>query len=609
MRAFTELAEVFQKLERTSSSSALVAILAAFLARLNPDEARVVAYLLRGEVAAPFEALEFGMAERMVARAMTVAYAVPEQRVAKLLAVVGDLGTAAEQLAGGRRGEASAILTVFDKLREVARVSGKGSQQLKCARLAQLLSGASAIEAKYIVRTVLGSHRIGVADMTFLRALAKAYAGGIEGLRFVEAAYNVLSDLGEVSRRVARSGLASLKRVMPIPGTPVRMMLAARVHDLDEVPTHMRGEMFIEYKYDGERVQIHRDGNGEVHAFSRRLETITHQYPEIVEGFARSDVPKNTILEGEIVAFDFKTGHLLPFQTLMKRRRKHDVAAYIEKVTIALFAFDLLLVDNRNLLDQPLSERRRLLERCIKQSRRIRLSKYVLSSDIAVAERYFHAALADGAEGVVIKAAHGPYQAGKRGWLWIKFKREYQKQLADTFDLVVVGAVRGKGQRAGSYGSLLLASFDPATNRYYSLTKVGAGFSDETLRTLPRILTPCVIPEKHRLVDTGMRADVWFEPVKVVEVTGAQLTVSPVHTVARGLIKGGGLALRFPRFVRLRDDKTAEQATSVREIYDMYRAATRNGVKSLHKSRHYQVRVRHGRHSAAARALRCRLRR
>ena len=194
-------------------------------------------------------------------------------------------------------------------------------------------------------------------------------------------------------------------------------------------------------------------------------------------------------------------------------------------------------------------------------------------------ERYFREALAYGAEGVVIKAADGPYQAGKRGWLWIKFKREYRKQLADTFDLVVVGALHGKGSRARSYGSLLLASFDPATNKYYTLTKVGAGFSDETLRSLRKLLKPFVISEKHRLVETAMKADIWFEPVKVVEVTGAELTISPVHTVARQRLQHGGLALRFPRFIRVRDDKAAEQATSIEEIYDMYRSTMRRGKK------------------------------
>ena len=238
------------------------------------------------------------------------------------------------------------------------------------------------------------------------------------------------------------------------------------------------------------------------------------------------------------------------------------------------------------MLGRPLRERGELLRGAIKQSRLIRLSEYIVSRDMAAVESYFHEALAYGAEGVVIKAADGPYQAGKRGWLWIKFKREYRKQLADTFDLVVVGAMRGKGYRAGSYGSLLLASFDPATNKYYTLTKVGAGFSDQVLRALPALLKPYVLPQKHRLVDTRMAADVWFEPVKVVEVAGAELTVSPVHTVAQSLVKRGGLALRFPRFIRFRDDKTAEQSTSVEEIYRMYSAATQKprGVKDRGRS-------------------------
>ena len=215
----------------------------------------------------------------------------------RLLATTGDLGTVAEILAAAKRGRAASILYVFDELRNIARIAGKGSQTEKRTRVARLLSGASSIEAKYIIRTILGAHRIGVADMTFLRALAKAYSGSTENKQIVEAAYNVLSDLGELSRRMARSGLTGLKRVVPTPGTPVRMMLASRVQDLDEVPTHMRGRMFVEYKYDGERVQIHRDGKGHMHAFSRRLERITHQYPEIIDALARSDVPNDTIVE------------------------------------------------------------------------------------------------------------------------------------------------------------------------------------------------------------------------------------------------------------------------------------------------------------------------
>ena len=351
MVLFRELAEVLQRLERTSSNTALIGTLAAFLSKLNPEEARAVAYLLRGEVAAPFAGQEIGMADRRVMRAVADAYALSERRVEKLLAATGDLGTVAEQLAHGKRGRAKTILSVFEELRSIARISGEGSQQRKCTRLSKLVSAASGVEAKYILRTVLGSHRIGVADLTFLRALAKAFTGSVKNARSAEAAYNVLPDLGEVSRRMARSGLAGIKRLMPVPGTPVRMMLASRVQILTDVALHMRGKIFVECKYDGERMQIHRNGNGRVLAFSRRLENITHQYPEIISAFNKSKVPKNTILEGEIVALDASTDRLLPFQTLMQRRRKHKIQAYMEKVPIALFTFDLLLFKNKNLLN------------------------------------------------------------------------------------------------------------------------------------------------------------------------------------------------------------------------------------------------------------------
>lgn len=575
MISFRDLAEVFQELERTSSSSSLIAILAAFLSRLDPEEAKAVAYLLRGEVAPPFASREFGMAERMVIGAVAQAYATPLQQVDKLAARLGDIGTVAEKLARNNRKPLVAIASVFAQLREITDISGKGSQELKRRSLAQLLAKVSGIEAKYILRTILGTYRIGVGEMIFLRALTKAFASGAADQKSVEDAYNVLSDLGEVARRMARSGVAGVKRIAPVPGTPVRMMLASRVQALDGVMEHMRGKMFVEYKYDGERVQIHRDRKGNIQLFSRRLARIGHQYPEIVDAIKKGKLSRQTIIEGEIVAFDTEAKRLLPFQTLMQRRRRHDVEAYVKKVPTALFLFDILLCKGRNLLGAPLTERRKVLQACIKASRIVHLSQYTMSSDLAGIERYFHRAIADGAEGVVIKLADGCYQAGKRGWLWIKFKKEYQKQLADTFDLVIVGALYGKGARAGGYGSLLLASFDPDTNKYYTLTKVGAGFSDQLLRKLPKLLKPYRIGGKHRLVETGMRADVWFEPMKVVEVSGAELTVSPVHTAARHLLRRGGLALRFPRLIRFREDKAAEQATTVREIYDMYQSTVR----------------------------------
>ncbi|MGZ3499436.1 MAG: ATP-dependent DNA ligase [Vulcanimicrobiaceae bacterium] len=568
--AFKDLARVFEKLEQTSSSTAMIDILARFLPKLSPQEARITAYLLSGRVGPSFSAPEFGMAEKMIARAVAQAFDVPLARVTRMAVRSGDLGAVAERLATGRSARLS-IIDVFQHLTQIAHTSGAGAQKSKIDKLAELLQHTSAVESKYIVRTVLGTHRIGAAEMTFLHGLSVAAGGSKQDKSALEYAYNVLSDLGEVAFRVSRSGLKSLKRISPKPGVPVRMMLASRVEDLDEVPLHLKGDMFVEYKYDGERVQIHKTANGDMRVFSRRLEEITHQYPEVIAHVRKNLNARLAIVEGEVVAIDPKTRRLLPFQVVMQRKRKLKIERYAKEVPVALFSFDILYLNGKSLLRAPLSDRKQLLAKHLKADTTASLGAFVRANDMSDVEKYFHQAISRGAEGVVIKGASTPYQAGHRGWYWIKFKKEYAEELADTFDVVVVGALYGKGSRAGSYGSLLVAAFDPKANKYYSLTKVGAGITDKLLRSLPAALKPYVIPEKHRLVETNMNMDVWFDPTMVIEISGADLTLSPVHTVARNHLKKGGIALRFPRLVRIRNDKTAEQATTVKEIWDMYK--------------------------------------
>lgn len=570
---FKDLARVFKRLEQTSSSTTMIEILARFLPKLSPQEARMIAYLLSGKVGPSFSAPEFGMAEKMIVRAIAQAFDVPATRVTSLVVKLGDLGAVAERLSL-RRGVGLAIADVFEHLAQIATTSGIGSQQGKIDRLARLLQRTGALEARYIIRAISGTHRIGVAEMTFLHALTRAVGGTKRDKPVLEHAYNVLSDLGEVAFRALSGGLTSLKRVAPKPSIPVRMMLATRVEDLDEVPLHLTGPLFVEYKYDGERVQIHKGAHDEMRMFSRRLEEITHQYPEVLTRLRKNLTARSAIIEGEVVAIDPKTKHLLPFQVVMQRKRKLKIERYQKQVPVAFFAFDLLYLNGKSLLQTPLSERKRLLAAHLNSDAKAQIGDFVQTDVMSDAERYFHQAIARGAEGVVIKGAASPYQAGHRGWYWIKFKKEYEKELADTFDLAIVGALYGKGYRAGSYGSVLAAAFDPKTNKYYSLTKVGAGITDALLRTLPKMLKPYVIPHKHRLVETNMKMDMWFEPVLVIEISGADLTVSPVHTVAQNKLKKGGIALRFPRLLRIRPDKTAEQATTVQEIWNMYQQRT-----------------------------------
>jgi DNA ligase-1 len=602
---FAAVAEAFTKLEATSSSLKMIDILADLFGRLSPEEARMAAHLLRGRVAPAFLPVELGIADKLVVRALAQAADTPVEKVQRTFRKTGDLGDAAAALISREREHGPSIADVFHRLEEIAQAGGSGAQERKIRLLVSLLADCPKREAKYIVRIVLGKLRLGVAEMTFLSGLSKALTGSKEHKPILEYAYNVLSDLGEVAERAVRDGVESLRAVQPALGKPVRMMLAQRVRDVADVFEHMPGLVHVEYKYDGERVQAHvwkrpKKGtvpfsskgqspfSGGVVLFSRRLENITHQFPDIVDAIRAAFHGKDAIVEGEVVPVDTKTGKLLDFQTLMHRRRKYDVEQYMRKIPVQYFLFDLLYLSGKSLLKKPLEERKKALARASARSAergarsarrstgdRVLLAKYTETQDPEEVESFFAEAVEWGAEGVVIKDAQSHYEAGTRGWHWIKYKKEYRKELADTFDVVVIGGLHGKGARAGTYGSLLVAAFDPQTNKYYSFTKVGSGFTDLELKQLPKKLRPYERRDRPPLVETGMKADVWFDPALVMEVTGAQLTISPVHAVAKEKVKKGGLALRFPRFLRWRTDKAPEQATTVQEIYDIYRQVKR----------------------------------
>ena len=609
---FLKLAEVFAHLEKTSSSLAMIDILADFFPKISPEEAKIAAYLLRGELGPSYEGLEIGLADKMVMRAISRAVNIDIEKVKSLLKQTGDLGLVIEKLYEPRnsrklslRGEVKhrkvadlTIKEVFEKLVEIAKTTGEGSQEKKLNLLVDLLSKTSGQEAKYIIRTILGTLRLGVGEMTFLYGLVKAFGAGKKDKEILEYAFNVLSDLGEVAYAVSKKyadlrGLnaeqrgkiirEAIEHIKPKVGIPIRMMLANRIEELEEVKKHIPGTVSVEDKYDGERIQAHINRRGltqietqinadkEIVLFSRRQENITHQYPDVIEGLKKSFLGREAIIEGEVVPYDDGKNKLLPFQILMSRRRKHLVEEYVKKIPVRYFMFDLLYLDGENFLKKPLKERRAVLENCFKENETINFGEHIITDDLSEIESYFIEAIKKGNEGVMIKDYNGIYQTGTRGWLWIKFKKEYKKELADTFDLVVVGGLYGSGRRARTYGSLLVASYDPKTNKYYSFTKVGAGFTDKDLAQLPKLLDKYKLDKKYKLVETNMEVDVWFEPKVVMEVSGAEITISPVHTVAKDKIKRGGLALRFPKFLRWRE-KAPEDTTTVEEIYNLYKA-------------------------------------
>jgi DNA ligase 1 len=576
------VAEAYRDLERSSGRIALIDRLAELFRQTPDDLLPTVALLCQGQIAPDFAGVELGVAERLAARAVVQAADVPVERVMAGLRDTGDLGLATEQLLRELEPDRAATLevgTVFDGLHEIARAEGEGSQGRKLAGLVDLLGRATPLEARYLVRTVTGSLRLGIGTATILDGLAEVHAGGRKQRLILERAYNICSDLSQVAATLVTGGLAEVERMEVRAGNPVRPMLAQRMSSSAEILAKLGGTCAAEYKYDGIRVQAHRTSDGLLELYTRRLDRVSTQFPEVVKLLDQSLGPREAILEGEVVAFDPASGELRPFQDVMFRRRKYGITEAVQDFPVSMFCFELLYADGTDLTRLPYLERRARLAEAITPSPRLRLATAEQVSDEAALEATFEQAVAEGCEGVICKsvAPTASYQAGARGWQWIKLKRDYRSELTDTLDLVVVGGLAGRGRRAGMYGALLLAVYDPAGERFQTICKCGTGFSDAELAGLPARLAPLARAQRPAEVDSLWAADVWFEPTLVVEVLAAELTVSPHHTAGWGLLKeDAGLALRFPRFTgRWRDDKAPTDATTVEEAVAMYRTARR----------------------------------
>ena len=570
------LVSVYERLEATTKRLEITDLLVQLFKKVPPKEIREVVYLTEGRIAPDYAGIELGVAEKLAIRVLVQVTGLEEAHVQALWKEKGDLGLVAEQAIREKRQVAltSAPLTVrkvFDNLLAIAQAAGEGSQQLKIDRLAELLRDAQPPEAKYIVRTVVGKMRLGVADMTIAAALAAAFARK-EQADAVERAYSVSSDLGEVASVLATKGIDGLAEIHLQVGRPILSMLCERIPTLKETFERL-GRCAFEYKYDGLRMQVHIS-KAKVEIFSRRLENITGQFPEIVAAVRSSFTAKDGIIEGEGVPVDPNTGEFLPFQEVSRRRgRKFDVDKMAADFPVTLHLFDCLLKDGEDLTNRTYEERRQILKTIIKEGERVKFAEVLITANEDEAEKFFQQAIERGCEGLVAKALDSTYEAGARGYKWVKLKRDYQAAMSDTVDLVVVGGLAGRGKRAGTWGALLMAAYNKDADTFQTVCKLGTGFSDELLASFPEKLGKYKIPHRHARVDSTMEADAWFEPKVVLEVLGSEITLSPVHTAAKDAVRpGSGFAIRFPRFTgKWRDDKKPEDATTVREILEMYR--------------------------------------
>jgi DNA ligase-1 len=465
--------------------------------------------------------------------------------VVEKINVTGDVGKAVEELLAIKSQttffhEELDLVRVYHELMVIASQEGKRSQREKLLSVRRLLGNAHPLEARYLVRIMLGELRIGVGEGSVREAIAKAFS---VDAALVEHAMQALNDLGEVAR-LAKLGPDALKDVKITLFHPVRMMLAQAGTIPDMIQEH--GEIAAEYKYDGSRFQFHKKGNW-CRMYSRRLEDVTGALPDVIEqllGVTDHDV----ILDGEVIAI--KDGRPMPFQSVLRRfRRRHDVTEATIEIKLVPHVFDILYVNGETLIDLPLSDRRKKLEEVVK----FFLAPQVVSNDQKVIEQTYQAALDAGHEGLMLKVLSSPYSPGQRGQNWIKIKPE-----VDTLDLAVIGAEWGEGKRAHVFGSFLVACQDQG--KLIPLSRVATGFSDEQLAEVYDLLKDSVTTRSGK--------EVSFEPTLIFEVGYSELQVSPTYE--------GGFALRFPRFVRIRDDKDIAEIETLDSIRDRYQRQSRS---------------------------------
>ncbi|MGA2785058.1 MAG: ATP-dependent DNA ligase [Candidatus Bathyarchaeia archaeon] len=576
---FIKLAETFEEIEATTKRLEMTRLLVELIKATPKDQLGKVLNLLQGKLYPDYMGIELGVAEKLLTKAIAEVTGKSESFVETVYKKTGDLGLSVEQFLGKKSQSTLSqrpltVNTVYETFEKIARSSGPGSIEKKIRHLISLLSDASPLESKFIARIAIGNLRLGVADMTMLDALAIAYGGGKEAREPLERAYNLSSDLSYVADVVAQDGLNGINKFKISVGRPIRSMLCERLPSAKEILEKLGGEAAAEYKYDGLRIQAHIGRNG-VHLFSRRLENITDQFPDVAKYLKESIRAEEAIVEGECVAVDSQTGDMLPFQIISQRRgRKFEIEKMSEEIPITLFLFDLLYLQGRDMTNVPYPERRRALVQITTNSDRVRVSEQFTVNEPERIEELMNQAVASGCEGLVIKSIskESIYQAGARGWLWIKYKRSYKAEVQDTVDLVPVGAFAGRGRRAGGYGALLMATYNSKEDTFETLCKLGSGFTDQDLANLPQTMAPYVISKEHPRVNSLMTPDIWFVPAIVLEVAADEITLSPLHTCGRGAIRpNSGLALRFPRFTgNWRKDKLAEDATSSQETLEMY---------------------------------------
>jgi len=561
---FKDFVGFLNKLEVTSSRLEITDILVDLIKSMGVADVAKGVYLVLGMLGPDFDNAQFGMAAKMVIRSVAEGNKADVKEVERKYKQIGDIGELAKEYEFSGKKKEYTVEEVFGLLEAIALDSGAGSQERKVLSLERLFLETTVEERKYIARMVLGKLRLGFSSKTIFDALSQMESGNKQLRKELDSVFQIFPDTGYITQVVKEKGMLGLKNIKIKTGVPVVPALCQRLNEYGEIVEKMR-DVAVERKYDGTRVQIHfkKGINGEddlIRTYTRNLEETSKMFPELknLHKWVKAD---EIVLDCEAVGWDKKRDKVLPFQVTITRKRKHGIDEMAESVPLKFFLFDVLSKNGESLIEKPYFERRKILAESIRENEVVVVDEFVRADESGEVEKLHENYLKEGYEGAVIKKWDGGYLPGRQGWNWVKIKEAEGSsgKLSDTLDLVILGYYLGRGKRADfGIGAFLVGL--KKSDSWVSLAKIGTGLTDDEFKDLKKKLDDIKIKEKpeNYFVEGALKADVWVEPKLVCEVAADEITISSVHA--------GGIALRFPRLVRFRNDKGAKESTTWEEV-------------------------------------------
>jgi len=566
---YSILADTYEKLESVPSKLTKTDILADLMKKTSIEDLPKLVLLVQGTVFPHFSGNYLGIATQMMIKAISKASGFREKEIEDKFKKTGDLGLVAEEVVKSKK--QSTLLKkkltidfIFTNLQELAFITGAGSQEKKLKLIAELLVSAKPKEARYIVRTTLGELRIGTAEGIIRDAIVKAFLfeekmskeKKKELTEAVDYAYNVFSDFGEIAKIAKEKGLAGLKKAKVRLGNPIQVMLGEKAESIKEIVDDF-GKVAAEYKYDGMRAQIHKSGD-EIWVFTRRLEDVKKQFPDLVELCKRGLKAKECIVEGEVLGINKKTDEPLPFQSLSQRiQRKYDILEISKEIPIQMNLFDVIYLDGEMLVEKEFSERRKILEKIVKIiPKKFQLAKQIVSDDVSKLDKFYKEALNAKQEGLFLKVLDSQYVFGRHVGGWYKIK-----PIMETLDVAIIGATWGEGTRAEWLSSYVIAIRDPSTGKFLECGMMGTGLTEEEYETMTKTLQPLIVKSEGRTVE--------IKPKIVVEVGYQEIQKSTNYA--------SGYALRFPRLVRIRPDKGTDDVDTIERLESLFKSQGKSG--------------------------------